>query len=76
MTQRSLKAFIFIGPCTPEETTLKGYKFKKDDKALEMYRTHKNENVKIFCVNCGTIGSIIFIVFIFICKEVPLTLPP
>ena len=33
--------FIFMGPCTPTETTKQGYKFK-DDKAIEIYKSLKN----------------------------------
>ena len=38
------KEFIFMGPCTPQETRkLKGYKFEKDNMALKMFKELKFE---------------------------------
>ena len=38
------KGFIFMGPCTPQETRkLKGYKFEKDNMALKMFKELKFE---------------------------------
>ena len=37
------KDFIFMGPCTPSEITKKGYQFKNDEKAHEIYKAFKNK---------------------------------
>ena len=33
--------YIFMGPCTPMETTKKGYKFKEEAKSVKKYRHFK-----------------------------------
>ena len=33
--------YIFMGPCTPAETTKNGYKFAEDEKAIQVYKTIK-----------------------------------
>ena len=35
-----------MGPCSPSETTIQGYKFKDDDKALKIYKALKNATWK------------------------------
>ena len=42
------KEFIFMGPCTPQDTRkLKGYKFEKDNMALKFVKAFKFDNIEL-----------------------------
>ena len=35
--------YVFMGPCTPSETSTKGYKFAEDERAIQVHNSIKRK---------------------------------